>query len=80
MSEKTYVKMKIDLLFVFRHVLQQNFEKRQKHENLEWDKVKELEDNFLESKLQEFAKKMEINTIGSHELNYLSNKILDELR
>ena len=74
------LKAKVDLIFLFRWALQQNFEKRQEHKRLRWEKVKELEDSFLEEKLQEFAEKMNINIIGSHELNYLSNKILDDLR
>lgn len=73
-------KIEVDLIFLFRWALQQSFEKRQEREGLRWEKVKELEDNFLEEKLQEFGKKMNISVIGSHELNYLSNKILDDLR
>ena len=73
-------RIEVDLIFLFRWALQQNFEKRQEREGLRWEKVKELEDNFLEEKLQEFGKNMNISVIGSHELNYLSNKILDDLR
>lgn len=78
-TNKKYFNLKVDLIFVFRHVLQQNFEKRVEQGNLRWKDVKKLEDGFLEEKLQDFARKMEIDIIGTHELNYLSNKILDDL-
>lgn len=81
---KRTVEMKVDVMFIFRHRIESCLEDRQRTDRSEklvhlWSKLYQLEDDYLNGKLEDFAEKIGTTTLGVWELDYVAQKVLDEL-